>query len=92
MYECMERVLIGDAKTEFRQQANLAGSHTVAYFTTVMYRMTAHIFPTYKNRDQRQLMQMYLREPTDMIVSTFTSRLLWLNIYLAHFPPDSSGQ
>ena len=53
MYECMERVLIGDAKAEFCQQANLAGTHTVANFTTVMEKMTAHIFPTYANCDQR---------------------------------------
>ena len=35
MYECMERVLKGDAKAEFLQQANLVGSCTVANFTTV---------------------------------------------------------
>ena len=53
MYECMERVLTGDAKVEFWQQTNLAGSHTVANFTIVMNKMTAHIFLTYENRDQR---------------------------------------
>ena len=41
----MERFLIGDAKAEFRQKANLAGSYTVANFTIVMNKMTAHIFP-----------------------------------------------
>ena len=57
MYECMERVLTGDAKAEFLQQANLAGACTVANFTTVMNTMTAYIFPTYTNCDQRQYMQ-----------------------------------
>ena len=87
MYECMERVLTGDAKAEFLQQANLAGARTVANFTTVMNTMTAHIFPTYANRDQR-----YLRKPPEMKVRTFTTRLLQLNNYLAYFPPDHSGQ
>ena len=44
--KCMERVLIGDTKVEFLQQANLVGSCTVANLTTVMATMTAHIFPT----------------------------------------------
>ena len=47
MYKCMERVLKGDTKAEFLQQANLVGSHTVANFTTVMVTMTVHIFTTY---------------------------------------------
>ena len=47
MYKCMERVLKGDAKAEFLQQANLVGSCTVANFTTVMATMTVHAFPTY---------------------------------------------
>lgn len=92
MYECMERVLTGDAKAEFLQQANLAGARTVANFTTVMNTMTAHIFPTYANRDQRRYMQRYLRKPPDMKVRTFTTRLLQLNAYLAFFPPDRQGQ
>ena len=66
MYKCMERFLTGDAKAEFCQQANLAGSHTVANFTTVMNKMTAHIFPTYANRDQRRYMQRYVRKPPEM--------------------------
>ena len=52
MYKCMERVLKGDAKAEFLQQANLVGSCTVANFTTVMATMTVHIFindNTYKS-------------------------------------------
>ena len=56
MSECMETVLTGKAKAEFRQQANLAGTHTVANFTFVMNKMTAHILPTCANRDQRQYM------------------------------------
>ena len=47
MYKFMERLLTGDAKAEFGQQANLAGTHTVANFTTVMNQMSVHIFPTY---------------------------------------------
>ena len=46
MCECMERVLKGDAKAEFLQQATLAGSRTVANFTIVMATMIVHIFPT----------------------------------------------
>ena len=42
----MVRVLTGDAKAEFRQQATLAGTHTVANFTALMEKMTVHIFPT----------------------------------------------
>ena len=88
----MERVLKGDAKAEFRQQAILAGNHTVVNFTTVMNKMTAHIFPTYANRDQRRYMQRYLRKPPDMKVRTFATRLIQLNTYLAFFPPDRQGQ
>ena len=51
MYKCMERVLKGDAKSKFLQQANLVGSHTVAYFTAVIATMTAHIFCTHTNFD-----------------------------------------
>ena len=53
MYKCMERLLTGDSKAEFQQQANLAGTHTVADFTTVMEKMTAHIIPICANYDQR---------------------------------------
>ena len=45
IYVCMERVPKGDAKEEFNQQANLLGSRTVSNFTTVMGKMTVHIFP-----------------------------------------------
>ena len=45
MNECMERVLEGDAKAEFFQQANIVGCCTVGNFTTVMATMTVHIFP-----------------------------------------------
>ena len=53
MYAYMERVLEGDAKAEFLQQAILAGSRTVGYFTTVMATMTVHVFPTYTYDNQR---------------------------------------
>ena len=36
MYKCMERVLKGDAKTDFTQQANLVGSCTVGNFAMVI--------------------------------------------------------
>ena len=35
MNECMERVLKGDTKAEFTQQANLLGSRTEGNFNTV---------------------------------------------------------
>ena len=92
MYECMERVLKGDAKAEFLQQANLVGSRTVANFTTVMATMTVHVFPTYAYRDQRRYMQRYLKKPHDMKVRSFTTRLIQLNTYLPYFPPDRPGQ
>ena len=92
MYECMERVLKGDAKAEFLQQANLVGSCTVANFTTVMATMTVHVFPTYAYRDQRRYMQRYLKKPLDMKVRSFTTRLIQLNTYLPYFPPDRPGQ
>ena len=66
MYECMEKVLKGDTKAEYLQQANLGGSHTVAFFTMVMTTMTVHVFPTYAYRGQRQYMQRYLTKPPDM--------------------------
>ena len=47
MYECMERVLKGDANAEFLQQANLVGICTVVNFTMVMATMTVHVFPAY---------------------------------------------
>ena len=53
MYKCMERLLTGDTKAEFWQQVNLAGKHIGANFTTVMNQMSAHIFPTYANCNQR---------------------------------------
>ena len=46
IYECRNRVLIGDAKADFLQQTNLAVTHTVVNFTTVTNTMTAYIVPT----------------------------------------------
>ena len=92
MYECMEWVLNGDAKAEFPQQANLVGSCTVKNFTTIMATMTAHIFPAYTYRDQRQYMQRYLKKPPDMKVRSFTTKLIQLNTYLPYFPPGLPGQ
>ena len=91
MYKCMERVLKGDAKAEFTQQANLVGSCTVGNFTTVMATMTVHIFPVLAYQDQKRYMYRYLRKPKTMKVCTFTTRLIQLNNYLLHFPPDHVG-
>ena len=82
----MERVLKGDAKVEFWQQAILAGTHTVANFSTVMVKMTAHIFPTYANCDQRQYMQRYLRKPPDMKVRTFHYQVITAKCLFSLFP------
>ena len=92
MYECMERLLIGDAKAEFLEQTVLVGSCTVANFTTIIPTMTVHVLPTYAFHDQRQYMQRYLRKPPDMKVRSFTTRLIQLNTYLPYFPPDRPGQ
>ena len=56
MYKCMERVLKGDTKAEFTQQANLARSCTVGNFTTVMATMTVHIIPVLAYQDQKRYM------------------------------------
>ena len=47
IYECMERVLKGNAKAEFLQKANLVSRYIVANLTTVMATMTEHVFSTY---------------------------------------------
>ena len=49
----MDWLLKDDVKADFRQQAKLVGSCTVANFTTVMATMTVYIFPTYAYCDQR---------------------------------------
>ena len=92
MYKCMERVLKGDAKAEFTQQAYLVGSHTVGNFTTVMATMIVHNFPVLAYQDQKQYMYRYLRKPITMKVCTFTTRLIQLNNYLPYFPPLRTGQ
>ena len=56
IYECMERVLKGDAKDGFTHQANLIGSCTVGNFTTVLATMTVDIFPTLAYQDQKRYM------------------------------------
>ena len=92
MYKCIQRVLKGDAKAEFTQQANLVESCTVGHFTTVMATMTVHIFPVLANQDQKRYIYRYLRKPKTMKVCTFTTRLIQLNNYLPYFPPDCVGQ
>ena len=92
MYNCMERVLKGDAKAEFTLQANLVRSHTADNFTTVMATMTMYIFPVLAYQDQKQYMYRYLRKPKTMKVCTFTTRLIQLNNFFPYFPPDCFGQ
>ena len=88
----MERVLKGDAKAKFTQQANLVESHTVGNFTRVMTTMTVHIFPVLVYQDQKQYMYRYLRKPKTMKVCTFTTRLIQLNNYISYFSSDCVGQ
>ena len=89
MYECMERVRKGDAKAEFRQQANLVGNCAVANFTTVMAIMIVHFF---LYCDEIRYMQRYLRKPPEVKVRSFTIMLIQLNTYLPYFLPDCPGQ
>ena len=91
MYECMERVLKGDAKAKFTQHANLVGSRTVGNFTTIMATMTVHIYPVLAYQDQKQYMYRYIRKIKTMKVLTFTTRLIQLNNYLPYFLPDCVG-
>ena len=63
MYKHMERVLKGDAKAKFTQQANLVGRRTVANFNTVMATMTVYIFPALDYQDQKRYIYRYLRRP-----------------------------
>ena len=91
MYKCIEGVLKGDAKDVIRQQADLVGSCTVAYFTTVMANLTVHVFPTYAYYDQKQYMQSYLRKPPEMKVRSFTTSLIQLNTFLPNFSLDLPG-
>ena len=88
----MERELKGHSKAEFLQQTNPVGSQTIANFTILMTAMIVHVFPTYNYCDQRRYMQRYLRTLPDMKVRSFTTRLVKLNTYLPHFPPDRPGQ
>ena len=53
IYKHMERVLKGDAKAKFTQQAHLVGSRTVGNFTTVMTIITVHIFSVLSYQDQK---------------------------------------
>ena len=91
MYECIERMIKGDAKDEFLQQANLVRSCTVANRTMVMGTMTIQVFPIYAYCDQKSCMQRYLRKPPDMKMRSFTTRLIQLNTYLPS-TPDRPGQ
>ena len=92
IYKRMERVLKGDTKAEFLQQANLVVSCTVANFTMLMATMTVHVFPTFTYRDQRQYKQRCLRKSPEMKVRSFTTRLIQLKMYLPYFPPDRPDQ
>ena len=92
MHKCMERVLKGDAKTEFTQQANLVGSCNVGIFTTKIPTMTVNDFPVLAYQDQNWYKYRHLRTPKTMQVCSFTTRLMQLNNYLPYFPPDHIGQ
>ena len=92
MYKCMDRVVKGDAKAKFIQQANLEGSSTVGNLTTVMATIIVHIFPALAYQDQKWYIYRYLRNPKTMKVCTFTTTLIKLNNYLPCFAPDYIGQ
>ena len=64
MYKCIERVLKGDAKAEFLQQANLVGSYTVANFITVTATINVHVFPSNAYCDQRKIHAKIQKEAT----------------------------
>ena len=94
MYKYIERMLKGDTKDEFLQQANLVGSYTVANFNTILATVTVHIFPTHAYSYQRQYMQRYLRKPPEMKAQAFMTKLIQLNTHLPclpYFPPDCLG-
>ena len=77
----MERVLQGDAKAQFTQQANL-----------VMATMPVYIFPVLAYQDQKRYMYRDVKKPKPMKVRTFTTRLIQLNNYIPYIPPDYVGQ
>ena len=91
MYECMERVLKGDAKAKFSQQAKSVGSCTVGNFTKVMATMIVYIFSLLAYQDQKRYMYRHLRKSKTMKVYTFVTRLIQLNNYFPYFPPDCIG-
>ena len=88
----MKMVLKDDAKTKFLQQVNLAASHIVANFTTIMATMTVQIFATYAYYGQRRCLQRCLKRLPDIKIRVFTTRLIQLTTYLLYFPSDHSGQ
>ena len=49
----MESVVKGDAKVTYTQQTNLVGCCSVGNFTTVIAKMSLHIFPTLAYQDQK---------------------------------------
>ena len=87
IYGCMKRVLKGDAKAEFTQQADLVGSCTVGNFSTLMATMTVQIFPVLVYQDQKQYMNKFLRKYKTMKVGAFTTTTKQLNNKLPYFPP-----
>ena len=92
MNKYMKRMMKGDTKAKFTQQANLVGSRTVGNFTTVMATMTVYNFSVLAYQDQKRYMYRYLRKLKTMKVPTFTTRLKQLNNYLPYCPPDCVGQ
>ena len=81
MYNCMERVLKGDAKAEFISRAAAEGNRSTEHYKAVMKKMTKHVFPAFAYRDQKRYLSWYLRKPVGMKVKAFSTRLVQLNEY-----------
>ena len=92
MYNCMERVLKGDAKAEFISRAIAEGNSSTEHYKAVMKKMTKHVFPAFAYRDQKRYLSWYLRKPVGMKVKAFSTRLVQLNEYLPFSPPETEGQ
>ena len=86
MNECMK-----EFKAEFAQ-LNLVGYCTIGNFTMVMITMTmVYKFLLYAYQYHKQYLLKYLRDPKDMKVRIFTTRLVMLNSCLSYLSPDCIG-
>ena len=92
MYECIIRVLNGDAKAEFTQQANLVGSCIVVKFNIVMTTMTVHIIPALaylmvhvlvpkETQTNESAYFNYQANTAKQLPSKLSSRLCWTDGY-----------